>query len=81
MKKERTRKDREEIARYAFKAIEYRRERIPRFGGPPLTPREIIDRLIDEDPGLAERENKRTPLQRIREEVRRESTQEKLKLR
>lgn len=80
MGRERTREHREEIARFAFKAIELRRERIPCFGDSPISPRRIIESLVSEDPGLAERENKRTPLQRIREEVRKEITKERLKL-
>ena len=80
MRSERTRERREEIARFVLRAKALRRETIPRFGNSPCTPGDVIDGLIREDPALAERENHKTPLQRIRKEVEREITQERLKL-
>ena len=77
---ERTRERREEIARFVLRARALRRATIPLFGHSPKTPDEIIDCLVNEDPGLAERENHKTPLQRIRVEVEKEITNERLKI-
>lgn len=80
MSKERTRERREEIARFTIRAIALRREKIPLLGEPPIAPHKIIDLLLKEDPGLAEWENHKTPLQRINVEVEREITKDKLRL-
>lgn len=79
MVKERTRERREEIARFALRAEALRREKIPLLGEPPITPRKIIDLLVDEDPKLVEWENHKSPLQRIKIEVEREITKERLR--
>lgn len=80
MATERTRERREEIARFVIRAEALRRVKIPLLGQLPLAPHKIIDLLVDEDPALAQWENHKTPLQRIRVEVEKEITREKLKL-
>lgn len=76
MRRERTREKREEMAQWALTRMARGEKSV--LG---IDTAEVIDRLVEEDPGLAEKENHRTPLQRIRNKVERGERERRARVR